>query len=92
MNFGVYSNNKLIGFARVCTDYTVFTYLLDVFILPDFRGKGISKLLMDFIINDQRLKKCKTWMLKTNDAQGLYRQFGYSELNNPNRVMERLLK
>ncbi len=91
LNFGVYLDGQQIGYARICTDYTVFTYLLDVFVLPDYRGKGISKLLMDFIIKEPQLKKCKTWMLKTNDAHGLYEQFGYSELQNPELVMEKIL-
>lgn len=92
LNFGVYLEDKQIGFARVCTDYTVFTYLMDVFVLPEFRGQGISKLLMEFIINEPKLEQCRTWLLKTKDAHSLYQQFGYSGLKNPDLVMEKLLK
>lgn len=89
--FGVYLNKKQIGFARVATDYTVFAYLMDVFVLSEYRGKGYSKQLMQAIHTDSKLQTCKVWMLKTADAHGLYKQFGYSELKHPEKVMERLL-
>lgn len=90
--FGVYIKDKQIGFARLATDYTIFAYLMDVFILPEYRGKGYSKELMDAIIKEPKLASCKTWMLKTADAHGLYKPFGYTELSHPEKVMERLLK
>lgn len=90
--FGVYLEGKQIGFARVATDYTVFAYLMDVFILPQHQGNGYSKQLMKVIIEEPQLQKCTTWMLKTLDAHSLYKQFGFTELKNPERVMERLLK
>jgi GNAT superfamily N-acetyltransferase len=89
---GVYLDNKQIGFARVATDYTVFAYVMDVFILTKYRGNGYSKLLMRAINNEPSLKTCKVWMLKTSDAHELYKQYGYTELKNPDKVMERLLK
>ncbi len=89
--FGVYKEDKLIGFGRVATDYAVFAYLMDLFVLPEYRGKGYSKQLMDAIINAEELKECKTWLLKTSDAHDLYKQFGFTELKNSNIVMERLL-
>ena len=84
-------NKQQIGFGRVVTDYAVFAYLMDVFILPEYRGNGYSKQLMEAIVNAKEIKDCKTWMLKTSDAHGLYKQFGFTELNNPDIVMERLL-
>ena len=90
--FGVYVDTVQVGFARVCTDYTVFAYVMDVFILPQYRGKGYSKSLMNEIVNDPQLQNCHTWMLKTADAHGLYKQFNFEELNNANLVMERMIK
>ena len=90
--FGVYLKEKQIGFARIATDYTVFAYLMDVFILPEYRGKGFSKQLMKAINEAPELQSCKVWMLKTSDAHNLYKQFGYSELKHPEKVMERILK
>ena len=90
--FGVYLDKKQIGFARIATDYVVFAYLMDVFILPEYRGNGYSKLLMKAINDEDKLKNCKIWMLKTSDAHNLYRQFGYTELKDSEKLMERLLK
>lgn len=90
--FGFYLNNQQIGFGRVATDYAVFAYIMDVFILPEHRGKGYSKQLMEAIVNAKELKECKTWMLKTSDAHGLYQQFGFSKLHNADIVMEKLIK
>lgn len=86
--YGVYLDNKQIGFARILTDYVVFAYVMDVFILPEYQGNGYSKQLMKTILNDKSLKTCK-WMLKTEDAHGLYKQFGFEISPNPDRVMER---
>lgn len=90
--FGVYIKYKQIGFARIATDYTVFAYIMDVFILPEYQGKGYSKQLMKAINEELQLQSCKVWMLKTRDAHGLYKQFGYTELEHPEKVMERILK
>lgn len=60
---------------------------MDVFVLPEYRGKGYSKLLIDTINTDLELKECKVWMLKTADAHGLYKQFGYTELQHPEKLM-----
>jgi GNAT superfamily N-acetyltransferase len=90
--FGVYLEEKQIGFARICTDYTIFAYLMDVFILPEYRGKGYSKQLMKAVVEEPQLQSCKVWMLKTSDAHGLYKQFGFTELKYPEKVMEKILK
>jgi GNAT superfamily N-acetyltransferase len=86
--FGIYKNEKQIGFARLITDYTTFAYLADVFILDEFRGKGLSKWLMQVIIKCPDLQNLRGWMLKTSDAHGLYRQFGFDKPRFPERIME----
>jgi len=92
LNFGVYIEDNQIGFARVCTDYTVFAYLMDVFILPEYQGKGYAKKLMEAIIDNPKLKTCKVWMLKTADAHKFYKKFSFTDLGQPEKVMERILK
>ena len=87
--FGVYHNNKQIGFARVITDKATFAYLADVFIIEAFRGKGLAKWLMEYIMAHPDLQQLRSWMLGTRDAHSLYRQFGFNELENPNRFMRR---
>lgn len=86
--FGVYNNKQQVGFARVVTDYAVFAYLADVFILEEYRGKGLSKMLMKEIMQHPQLQNLRRWMLATRDAHGLYSQFGFNPLSSPERVME----
>ena len=90
--FGVYLDNKQIGFARAVTDYTIYVYLMDVFIVPEAREKGYSKQLMKAILEEPKLQGCRDWTLKTKDAHGLYEQFGFTRAQHPEKIMERILK
>jgi GNAT superfamily N-acetyltransferase len=85
-------DDKMIGFARVISDFGVFAYLADVFIDKDHRGKGYAKALMTQIFSDPKLKLISRWMLGTMDAHGLYRSYGFSEVADPKRWMEYLPK
>ncbi|MET0753864.1 MAG: GNAT family N-acetyltransferase, partial [Pyrinomonadaceae bacterium] len=87
--FGVYKGENQIGFARVVTDFATFAYLGDVFILEDFRGKGLSKWLMDVIISHPDLQNFRRWILATKDAHALYEKFGFAALRHPTRWMEK---
>ena len=75
--FGVYCGQQQVGFARVITDYATFAYLCDVYILPEHRGRGLSKRLVEFIQKHPRLQGLKRWCLVTRDAHKLYEQFGF---------------
>lgn len=86
--FGLYCRTEQVGFARVITDKATFAYLADVFVLESHRGKGLSKWLMQVIKEHEDLQGLRRFMLITQDAHGLYRQFGFGELANPSRVME----
>lgn len=86
--FGVYQQQKQVGFARVITDEATFAYLCDVFILPDFRKIGLSKWLIQTIRNHPNLVKLRRFVLATADAHNLYENFGFSLLKNGNRWME----
>ncbi len=86
--FGVYLKDKQIGYARVVTDNATFGYLADVFISEAHRGKGLSKQLMQFIMAHPDLQGLRRMMLATKDAQGLYKQFGFTGLAMPERIME----
>lgn len=85
--FGVYLDEQQIGFARVVTDYHIFAYLCDVFILEAYRGRGFSKQLMHEMINFPKLKDIGSWVLGTRDAQGLYEQFGFKSVE-PKKFMK----
>jgi GNAT superfamily N-acetyltransferase len=86
--FGVFHEDQQIGFARVVTDKASFGYLADVFIDEAWRGKGLSKWLMEVIIQHPDLQGFRRFLLATRDAHGLYRQFGFTDLNNPERWMQ----
>ncbi|MEW5675742.1 GNAT family N-acetyltransferase [Flavobacterium enshiense] len=86
--FGVYDNDKQIGFARVITDYATIAYLGDVYILSSYRGKGLSKKLMKTIMSHPDLQGLRRWILLTADAHELYKQFGWKEIQRPERYME----
>ena len=87
---GVYHRSQQVGFARIITDKATFAFLADVFILEPHRGKGLSKRLMELIVAHPDLQSLRRIMLGTKDAHGLYRQFGFTELRDPSRVMEKL--
>ena len=86
--FGVYLGSDQVGFARVVTDKATFAYLADVFILEPHRGQELSKRLMAIISGHADLQGLRRFMLATNDAHGLYTQFGFSKLGNPSSYME----
>ncbi len=88
LSFGVYHNNAQVGFARVVTDKATFAYLADVFILPKYRKQGLSKWLVQTIVNHTDLQGLRRWSLATLDAHGLYSQFGFTEITQPERWMQ----
>lgn len=86
--FGLYDGDKQIGLARVVTDYAIFAYLCDVFIHEDYRAHGLGKWLMETVHSYPDLQGLRRWTLATRDAHGLYSQFGWKPLNNPDGWME----
>jgi GNAT superfamily N-acetyltransferase len=86
--FGVYLGSDQVGFARIISDYATIAYLGDVFILPEHRGKGLSKRLIGEIMAHPDLQGLRRWMLLTSDAHGLYRQYGWKPIAGPERFME----
>ena len=86
--FGVYQGDRQVGFARVITDFATIAYLGDVFILPEHRGKGLSKRLVGEIMAHPDLQGLRRWILLTSDAHELYRQYGWKPIAGPDRYME----
>jgi GNAT superfamily N-acetyltransferase len=87
--FGIYKASELVGFGRVVTDYATFAWVADVFVLPEHRGRGLSKWLMEVILAHPQLQGFRRWVLSTKDAQGLYERYGFIKLHRPERWMER---
>ncbi len=80
---------RQVGFARIVTDKATFAWLADVFVIDAHRGKGVSRLLMQAIVDHPDLQGLRRWLLATRDAHGLYEKFGFTT-PPPGRLMERL--
>lgn len=82
--FGIYYEDRQVGFARSLTDGATTSWLCDVIIHPDHRGRGLGKWLMAVIVDHPMLKP--TGMgLATRDAHGLYEKFGFVRREAMNR-------
>jgi N-acetylglutamate synthase-like GNAT family acetyltransferase len=94
--FGLYEGNpekeqvKQVGFVRAVTDFVKFAYIMDVFVLNEYRGKGLSKWMMEVLTKESDLKDVRKIVLCTNDAHGLYSQYGFQSIKKPEIFMERI--
>jgi GNAT superfamily N-acetyltransferase len=86
--FGIYKDAAQVGFARVITDTVTFGYLADVFVLPAYRGKGLSKFLMASIMDHPDIQGFRRFLLATRDAHSLYAGFGFTPPAKPQSLME----
>ncbi len=86
--FGVYDQTRQVGFARVVSDFATFAYLADVFVVQDYRGKGLSKWLIEVILQHPELQGLRRICLGTKDAHGLYAKYGFQVINEPKNWME----
>ncbi|HMN15641.1 MAG TPA: GNAT family N-acetyltransferase [Bellilinea sp.] len=84
-----YDKGQLAGYCRMVTDYTTFGWLCDVYVHHPWRGQGISKRLMELITTHPEFSRMKRILLITKDAHGLYKQFGYETLTEPDKWMVR---
>lgn len=86
--FGLYHEDEQIGLARVITDYTIYAYLCDVYVLEDHRGQGLGKWLIESALAHAKLQTVRRWMLVTSDAYEFYSAYGFAALSTPDRHME----
>ena len=89
LNFGLFEGERQVGFARAITDRAWYAYIADVFVDEAHRGKGLGKLIMEAVTSHPELQNLRRMMLGTADAHGLYRQFGFTDVEKPERWMER---
>jgi N-acetylglutamate synthase-like GNAT family acetyltransferase len=93
--FGMYERDpakgeaKQIGFVRAVTDFVRFAWIMDVFVLPEYRGRGLSKWMMETMVEQSELKDVRKMMLCTYDAHGLYEQYGFQTIDDPEIFMQR---
>ena len=89
LNFGVYSADAQVGFARVITDYATYAYIADVFVLEEHRGRKLAVWLMECVAAHPRLQGLRRWSLGTADAHKLYEKIGFTPMAKPERWMEK---
>jgi len=83
---GLYRDGRQVGFSRTVTDGRVHAYLADVYVLEEFRGRGLGVELVRFSVEDGPSAGCR-WVLHTADAHDLYAKLGFE--GPTNRLMER---
>ena len=88
LNFGLFHNDKQIGFARIISDFSTIAYLGDIYVLDTYRGQGLSKKLMDAVIEHPNLQGLRRWILLTSTADWLYEKYGFTKLPKPELYME----
>ena len=88
LNFGLFVANAQVGYARVISDYATFAYLLDVFVLAPYRGRGHGRQLMDAVVAHPRLRSLRRFILVSSTARGLYQKYGFAPLAKPETFME----
>ncbi|NQZ07831.1 MAG: GNAT family N-acetyltransferase [Algicola sp.] len=86
--FGLYHDGKQIGLSRMITDNATFAYLADVFVLEEYRGKGLSKWMMECVLAHPSLQGLRRIMLATADAHGLYEKYGFTAISMPEMLMQ----
>ena len=72
----MYHLGRQIAFGRVITDFTVFAYLADIFVVAEYQGRGVGKALVRAMVEDPQLQGLQVMLLR-RDAHGLYKQFGF---------------
>jgi GNAT superfamily N-acetyltransferase len=87
--FGGYVEGRQVAFVRVVTDFATFGNLVDMFVLPEYRGRGYATELMKAVMGHPSLKGLRRFTLATGDAHGLYQKFGFTPPQRPETLMER---
>ena len=87
--FGAYEDGRQIGHARVVTDTVAFGYLGDVFVVHEARGRGVGKALMEAVLAHPDVRELRRFTLVTDDAHGLYEQYGFAPLEDVRKWMQR---
>jgi GNAT superfamily N-acetyltransferase len=87
--FGGYLDDRQIAFARVVTDYATMAHLVDVFVVPEYRGRGYAKQLIRVVMEHPSLQRLRRFTLNTSDSHSLYARFGFAPSQRPDTLMER---
>jgi GNAT superfamily N-acetyltransferase len=78
-----------VGMARAVTDRATFAWIADVFVLPEVRGRGLGRFVVETLLAHPDLQGLRRLMLATADAHDLYRRYGFEDLSDPGRYLVR---
>lgn len=87
--FGGYLDGRQVAYARVVTDYATTAHLVDVFVLPEYRGNGYAKQMLRIVMEHPSLQGLRRFTLNTSDSHSLYERFGFAPPKRPETLMER---
>ncbi len=88
LNFALFVGEVQAAYARVVTDHATFAYLLDVFVVKEYRGQGLSRVLMTAVMAHDSIKKVRRFLLVSSAARGLYEKYGFAAPAKPETFME----
>lgn len=74
--FSLRYGEEQVGFARVATDYTVFSWLSDLVVADAHRGRGLGEWLLSCVLEHPAISRTQ-FLLQTSDAHGLYERYGF---------------
>jgi GNAT superfamily N-acetyltransferase len=86
--YDITNGSTQIGYARIVTDYATFAWICDIYVLPAYRGNGLSKWMMECLMKLPALKNLRRICLATKDAHNLYDKFGFKVTETPGNWME----
>lgn len=78
---GLFEDGRQLGMARAVTDSVFHAYIFDLFVFEEFRGRGLSKTLMNSLFEHPELGRVSGWMLSTRDAHGIYERYGFQPVD-----------
>jgi GNAT superfamily N-acetyltransferase len=87
--FGGYTSGRQVAFGRAVTDRAVYAYFADIFVVPEYRGRGVGKRLVQAMVEHPDIAAVNGIQLRTRDAHGLYAQFGFGSVSNASELMAR---
>ena len=73
---GLFAGATPVGFCRAVTDHATFTWVADVVVAPEYRGRGLGRWMVQTLI-DHPAVQTRTQLLRTKDAHGLYEALGF---------------
>ncbi len=78
----IYDDNKIIGYGRIIGDKTIFLYIQDIMVIPEYQGQKIGTKIMNTLIKkiDEYQKvnpNIRTYLGASKGKEKFYEKFGF---------------